>query len=91
MPNIWKGPGCLLIKGGKLIKPGQEIPEGMLSNRRIDDLGTKISRPIKDLIASPVVDAPPLIQVASAPIFKRGPGRPPKVGPKDRDDEDSKW
>jgi hypothetical protein len=66
MTIIWKGPGCLLINGRQLIKPGERVPELALTAERIEALAAllTIKRPPPVVVAQPpvVVSRPATIE-----------------------------
>jgi hypothetical protein len=43
MANTWKGPGVLLLKGSRVIRPGNLIPDGALTPERLIALGDMIA------------------------------------------------
>jgi hypothetical protein len=69
MTIIWKGPGCLLINGRQLVKPGERVPENALTDERIEALKAlvEIKRPPAAIAQPPaVVSRPAVIERSSA-------------------------
>jgi len=88
MAHYWKeSRGCLLLKGGRFIYAGQEIPEGGISPERLKSLIAKGKIGTTAPVVAPAMAAAPppalapvsVSTVGAAGPVKRGPGRPPKA------------
>jgi hypothetical protein len=89
MVITWKGPGSLLLNGKRLVLPGQVVPDGALTEARIEVLRNMLTVKADLVVAVQpvipvVVDAPPVAAPApvAAPVNYGKPNKHGKAGPR---------